>query len=160
MTFDNSKTIIGVRIKLFFATVLLLVWLAVVYVAKLITFPLLGFDDSIWTLILVIIWIIVAFLPAILNYQFVSYSDEGNAIVFKYFSAGIVGGKKNTVEINKSTFTGYKIESKLFGLSRSIILFQKLVQGVAKFPPIYISALTKDQQAKLIHSLNQYGQHS
>jgi hypothetical protein len=160
MTFDNSKTIIGVRIKLFFATVLLLAWLAVVYVAKLITFPLLGLDDSIWTLILVIIWIIIAFLPAILNYQFVSYSDEGNAIVFKYFSAGIVGGKKNTVEINKSTFTGYKVESKFFGLSRSIILFQKLVQGVAKFPPIYISALTKDQQAKLIHSLSQYGQRS
>lgn len=156
MTFDNSKTIIGVRIKLFFATIILLAWVAVVYVANLIKSQILGLDNSIWTFILVIIWIIIAFLPMILSYQFVSYSDEGNDIVFKYFSAGIVGGKKNTVEINKSTFTGFKIESKYFGLSKSIILFQKLVQGVAKFPPISISALTKDQQAKLIHSLSQY----
>lgn len=160
MTFDNSKTIIGVRIKLFFATVILLAWLAVVYVARLITFPFLGLDDPIWTLILVIAWIIVAFLPVILSYQFVAYSDEDNDIVFKYFSAGIVGGKKNSVQINKSTFTGFKIESKYLGLRKSVILFQKLAQGIAKFPPISISALTKEQQEKLIHSLRQYGQQS
>jgi len=155
MTFDNSKTIIGVRIKLFFVTVLLLAWVGVIYVAKLIKSPILGLDDSIWTLILVIIWIFIALLPMILNYHFVFYSDDGNDIVFKYFSAGIVGGKKNSIEINKGTFAGFKIESKYFGLNKSIILFQKLAQGVAKFPPIFISALTKDQQTRLIHALNQ-----
>ncbi|MGD0341370.1 MAG: hypothetical protein ABSA76_06660 [Bacteroidales bacterium] len=160
MTFDNSKTIISIRIKLFFATIILLGWVGVVYVAKLIKSPILGLDDSIWTLILVIIWLIIAFLPMILNYQFIFYSDDENDIVFRFFSAGIVGGKKNSVEINKGTFTGFKIESKYFGLSKSLILFQKLAQGVAKFPPIFISALTKDQQAKLIHALKQYAPQS
>jgi hypothetical protein len=160
MTFDNSKTIISIRIKLFFATVILLAWVAVVYVAGLIKSPILGLDDSIWTLLLVIIWIIIAFLPMILNYQFVFYSDDGNDIVFRFFSSGIVGGKKNSIEINKGTFAGFKIESKYFGLSKSIILFQKLVQGVAKFPPIYISAISKDQQAKLIHALSHFGPQS
>jgi hypothetical protein len=155
MTFDNSKTIIGFRIKLFFATIILLAWLGVVYVAKLIKFPLLGLDDSIWTLILAVIYVFIVFLPMILSYQFIFFSDDSNNIVFKYFTAGIVGGKKNTVEINKGTFAGFKIESKYFGLSKSIILFQKLAQGVAKFPPIFISALTKDQEEKLIHALNQ-----
>jgi hypothetical protein len=160
MTFDNSKTIISIRIKLFFATVILLAWVAVVYVAGLIKSPILGLDDSIWTLLLVIIWIIIAFLPMILNYQFVFYSDDGNDIVFRFFSSGIVGGKKNSIEINKGTFAGFKIESKYFGLRKSIILFQKLVQGVAKFPPIYISAISKDQQAKLIHALSHFGPQS
>jgi hypothetical protein len=156
MTFDNSKTIIGVRIKLFFATIILLAWVAIIYIAKLIKSPIFGLDDSIWTLALVIIWIFIAFLPMLLNYQFVLFSDDGNDIVFKYFSAGIVGGKKNTVEINKGTFAGFKVESKFFGLNKSLILYQKLVRGVAKFPPIFISALTKEQQAKLIHSLGLY----
>jgi hypothetical protein len=160
MTFDNSKTIIGIRIKLFFATIIMLAWVGVVYAAKLIKSPILGLDDSIWTLILVAIYILVALLPMILNYQFVAYSDEGNDIVFKYFSAGIVGGKKNSVQINKVTLARFKIESKYFGLNRSIILFQKLSQGVAKFPPIFISALSKEQQAQLIHSLGQYAQQS
>lgn len=155
MTFDNSKTIISMRIRLFFATIALLAWVAVIYVAKLIKSPILGLDDSIWTLFLVLIWVVVAFLPMALNYQYLFYSDEGPNIVFKYFNAGIVGGRKNTVEINKATFTGFKTESALLGLNKSVILFQRVAQGVAKFPPIHISALTKDQQEKLIQSLGQ-----
>jgi hypothetical protein len=77
-------------------------------------------------------------------------------IVFRYFNAGIVGGKKNSVEINKNAFAGYKTESKFFGLSKSIILYQKLGQGVAKYPPIYISALSREQRNKLFSSLNSY----
>jgi hypothetical protein len=160
MTFDNSKTIIGVRIKIFFATILLLAWVGIVYFAQLIKSPILGLDDSIWTLGLVIVWILIAFLPMILNYQFIFFSDDSNDIVFKYFTAGIVGGKKNTVEINKGTFAGFRIESKYFGMTKSLILFQKLAQGVAKFPPIYITALTKDQQSRLIHALSQYSPQS
>ena len=40
----------------------------------------------------------------ILNYQYVFYSDEGENIVFRYFNAGIVGGKKNSIEIYKPIF--------------------------------------------------------
>jgi hypothetical protein len=157
MTFDNSKTIIGVRIKLFFATVFMLTWVALVYIAKLITFPLLGVYDSVWTLILVIIYLSLAFLPNILNYQFVSYNDEGENIVLRFFTAGIVGGKKNSVEINKNLFAGYRIESKLFGFRRNLILYQKLGQGIAKFPPIYISALSLEQRTKLNKALGTFG---
>ena len=156
MTFDNSKTIIGVRIKLFAATVLLLVYIALVYAIKLIKFPLLGLNDTVWTLILVAIYLIIAFLPMILNYQFVSFSDEGENLVFRYFTAGIVGGKKNSVEIKKISFKGYKSESKFFGLVRSVVLFQKIGKEVAKYPPVYISALNRDQRSKLFATLNRY----
>jgi hypothetical protein len=157
MTFDNSKTIIGVRIKLFFATVLVLTWVTLAYIGKLIKFPLLGVDDSIWTLTLVVLYVFLALLPNMLNYQFVSYSDERENIVFRFFSAGIVGGRKNSVEINKNLFAGYRIESKYFRLSRSLILYQKLGQEIAKFPPIYISALSKEQYLKLVKALNTFG---
>jgi hypothetical protein len=157
MTFDNSKTIIGVRIKLFFATVFMLTWVALVYIAKLIKFPLLGIDDSIWTLVLVVIYLVLAFLPNALNYQFVSYNDENENIVFRFFTAGIVGGKKNSIEINKNLFAGYRIESHIFGLRKNLIMYQKLGQGIAKFPPIYISALSKEQLNKLVKALGTFG---
>jgi hypothetical protein len=156
MTFDNSKTIIGFRIKLFAATVVLLAFLAMAYMIKLIKFPFLGLSETLWTVILVSIWLILAILPMVLNYQFISYSDEGEFIIFRYFNAGIVGGKKNSVEINKSTFSGYKVESRFFGFIQSIILLQKVRQGVAKYPPIYISALTVEERSKIIKSLNTF----
>jgi hypothetical protein len=156
MTFDNSKTIISLRIKLFGATVLLLTFLALAYVVMLIKFPLLGFNESFWTVILVGIWLVLALMPIILNYQFISYSDDGEYIVFRYFSAGIVGGRKNSVEINKTTFSGYKIEIKFFGLIQSIILFQNIQGRVANYPPVYISALNRKEKEKIINSLNRY----
>ncbi len=156
MTFDNSKTIINFRIKLFFVTIIALAWLAVAYIAKLIKFPLLGIEDGIWTLAVVAFWVIVTIPPIMLNYQFIYFSDDGENIIFRFFTAGIVAGKKNSVEISKKTFAGFKTESKFFGLSRSIILFQQVGQGTAKYPPIHTSALTRDQRRKMSQTLSVY----
>ncbi|MBK7628947.1 MAG: hypothetical protein IPJ16_17415 [Bacteroidales bacterium] len=156
MTFDNSKTIISLRIKLFAATVVFLAYIVLTYIAKIIKFPLLGMSDTTWTLILVAIYLIIAFLPMILNYQYVYYSDDTEKIIFRYFTAGIVGGRKNTVEIDKRTLSGYEIVPELFGLRQKITLYQRFNEGVAKYPPFYISALSKEERAKMVKSLNLY----
>lgn len=156
MTFDNSRTIISLRIKIFGLTIVVLAYFIMTYAAKIIKFPLLGMSDLAWTLILVAIWIFLAFLPMFLNYQFISFSDDDEKIVFRYFTAGIVGGRKNSVEIYKNSFSGYKIESRFFGLIQSITLFQKINNRVAKYPPVYISALTREERAKVLRSLNSY----
>ena len=106
MTFDNSRTIINFRINMFFATVLLIAWLIVVFIAELIEFPLLGLSDTVWTLTLIGIYLVIVLLPMVRNTQFVFFSDEGENIVFRYFLAGIVGGKKNSISIRKNSFTG------------------------------------------------------
>jgi hypothetical protein len=156
MIFDNSKTIISLRIKLFGATVIILAYIVLTYIAQLIKFPLLGLSDTAWTLILVALYLGYAFLPMLLNYQYIYYSDEDDNIVFRYFTAGIVGGRKNSIEIGKRTFSGYKIDKRLLGMIKSITLFQKFQEGIAKYPPVYISALTKEERNKIFRSLNQY----
>jgi hypothetical protein len=156
MTFDNSKTIISLRIKLFGATVIILAYIVLTYIANIIKYPLFGMSDTTWTLILVVLYFAYAFLPMVLNYQYIYYSDDGEKLVFRYFTAGIIGGRKNSIEINKNGFSGYKTESRLFGMIQSITLFQKLQEGIAKYPPVYISALTGDERSKLFRSLNQY----
>jgi hypothetical protein len=153
MTLDNSKTIIGLRIRIFAATVLLFAYFILSYFAEVIKFPLLGMSDTVWTSILITLFFIYALYPMVLNYQYVFYSDEGDTIVFRYFMAGIVGGRKNSVEIYKNSFAGYKIEKKYFGMKQSIILFQQLREGVAKYPPVYISNLTTEEKAKVLNSL-------
>jgi hypothetical protein len=156
MTFDNSRTIISIRIKLFAATVLFLAYIILTYVAEKIKFPLLGMSDTRWTVILVAVYLFVAFLPMFLNYQYISFSDDGEKIVFRYFSAGMLGGRKNSVEITKKSFSGYKTDSRFFGLIHSITLFQQLKEGVAKYPPVYISALTRKERARILRSLDLY----
>jgi len=153
MTFDNSKRIINLRITFFLATILLLAYLALAYVANLIRFPLLGMNDTVWTLILVSIWVILTFMPMFLNYQYISFSDDGDKIIFRYYTSGFFSGEKNSVEIDKRSFSGYSVKSSFFGLIQSIILYQKFAEGEAKYPPIYLSALSQEQRAKVIRSL-------
>jgi hypothetical protein len=153
MTFDNSKRIINLRITFFLATILLLAYLALAFVAKLIRFPLLGMNDTVWTLILVGIWVILTFMPMFLNYQYVSFSDDGDKIIFRYYTSGFFSGKKNSVEIDKRSFSGYSVKSSFFALIQSIILYQKFAEGEAKYPPIYLSALSHEERAKVIRSL-------
>lgn len=156
MTFNNSKTIISLRIRLFVATVVFLIYIILTYVTKLIKYPLLGMSDTTWTLILIGIYFFIAFLPVFLSYQYVSYSDEGDSIIIRYFFSGIVGGKKNSIEISKETFAGYEIESKLFGLKQSLVLFQRMKEGAAKYPPVHISSLTREEKSKILASLNKF----
>jgi hypothetical protein len=84
------------------------------------------------------------------------YSDDTDKIIFRYFTSGIVGGRKNAVEIDKRSFGGYTTESRFFGLIHSITLSHKFREGVAKYPPVYISALSKEERAKVFKSLNMY----
>lgn len=156
MTFDNSKSIIGFRIKLFIATVIFLGYLLLAYAARVIKFPLLGMDETVWTIIITACYILIVFIPMILNYQYVYYSDDGNNLVFRYFFAGIAGGKKNSIEIDKQTFSGFTLEKKLFGLNQSLTLYQRLKEGKAKYPPIYISAMTREEKEKVIRSLKSF----
>jgi len=154
MTFDNSKTIINLRIGFFVATIILLAYLALAYVARLIKFPFLGMSDTVWTLILVGVWFLLTFMPMFLGYQYIFFSDDGEKIIFRYYTAGFVGGKKNSVEIDKKSFSGYSIENSLIGLIQKITLLQKFQEGVAKYPPIYISALSREERSKVFKSLN------
>jgi hypothetical protein len=155
MTFDNSKTIISQRIKLFAVTVVFLAFIVLTYIAEMIKFPLLGMGETAWTLILTVLYLLYAFMPMYLNYQYIYFSDEGENIIFRYFTAGIVGGRKNSIQISKNTFSGFRIDKKLGGLIQSITLMQKFREGVAKYPPVHISALSGEEREKIIRALNQ-----
>jgi hypothetical protein len=156
MTFNNFKNIIGLRIRLFAITVILIVYLVLTYVAQIIKFPILGISDTVVTIILVSVYGFLVFLPMHINFQYVSYSDDDDKISFKYFTSGIIGGRKNSVEINKRNFSGFEVKSEFFGLKRSIILFQNFREGVAKYPPVHVSGLTRKEREKVIRSLSQY----
>jgi hypothetical protein len=153
MILDNSKTIIGQRIRIFVVTVLLLAYIVLTYIAELIKYPVLGMSDAFWTMILVSLYFLYAIYPIVLNYQYFYYSDEEDSIVLRYFMAGIFGGKKNSIKISKESFAGYKVEKRYLGLKQSLILYQNMREGVASYPPVYISNLTKNEKAKVLNSL-------
>ncbi|MBN1388284.1 MAG: hypothetical protein JW965_07550 [Bacteroidales bacterium] len=156
MTFDNGRTIIKLRIRLFIATVIMTAYIFVVYFGKLLRFPIFGIQEYHATLVLVGAYIILTFLPVILKYKYIYFSDDGQKIIFRYYSAGFLSGQKNSVEIPKSEFLGYKLLKKFPGLIKSIQLYRLMGNKKASYPPVYISSLTKSEINKIRAALDKY----
>jgi hypothetical protein len=156
MTLNYSKSIINLKITRRASIIIFLAYLVIAYAAGIIKFPLLGMSRLAWTMMVLLIFLFVILLPVVLNYQYISYSDEGDNIIFRYYSTGFIPGNKNSVEINKRTFSGFTLEKKFFGLMQSITLYQRLKGRVAKYPPIYISALKREEKAKILKSLSSF----
>jgi hypothetical protein len=156
MTFDNAKTIISLRLRGLAATIIFLIYIVLIYVGRFFRFPVEGIQESTATIILSLLYLFIIFLPLIMKKMYVYYSDDGDNIVIKYFFAGMITGKKNSIIISKKTFAGYSLEKGFLGMFPSIILTQRLKQGVAKYPPVSISSLKRKEKEKLLHSLNLY----
>ena len=158
MTFDNKDRVIGTRIMLLVATVLFITYLVLAYAAKKISFPLLGMDDGAWTTILCALYLIIIIYPSFAKYQYFFFSDNGEKLIFRYFFAGLIGGKKKAIEINKQDFYGYEYTTECLGIRKYLTLYQKIKSNVAKYPPIPISAVSKKNREEMIEKLDKYNQ--
>jgi hypothetical protein len=156
MTFDNGKTIISLRLRGFAATIIFLVYLVLIYIGRVIRFPIGNIQEAPATIVLSGIYLFIIFLPLFMKKMYIYYSDDGDNIVFKYFYAGMIAGKKNSIIVNKKTFAGYSIKRGFMGTFPSIVMTQRIKQGIAKYPPICISSLKRKEKEKIIGSLNLY----
>ena len=156
MIINNSKSVINLKIIRRTSIIIYLTFLVLAFAAMIIKFPLLGMSRAAWTIFFTACFLIIIFVPVLLNYQYIFFSDEGNTIIFRYYETGFIAGNKNSVEIGKKTFSGFTLDKKLFGVIQCITLYQRLKEGVAKYPPIYISALNRQDKARILESLNSY----
>jgi len=156
MTINNSKSVINLKIIRRISIILYLTFLLLAFVASIMKFPFLGISKTVWTVLFTACFLIIIFLPVLLNYQYIYFSDEGDTIIFRYYASGLIEGKKNSVEIGKKTFSGFTLDKNFFGLIQSITLYQRMKEGVAKYPPVYISALKRQDKESILESLNSY----
>jgi hypothetical protein len=156
MTINNNKSVINLKIVRRISIIFYLTFLLLAFVAMIIKFPLLGMSKTSWTVLLTACFLIIIFLPVLVNYQYIFFSDEGETIIFRYYAVGVIEGKKNSVEIGKKTFSGFTFDKNFFGLIQSITLYQRLKEGIAKYPPVYISALKRQDKESILESLNSY----
>ena len=88
-----------------------------------------------------------------MHYTYLYFSDNSKNLVFKFYSLRFFSGKPRTIEISKSSFFKYDIESGFFNKKDSLVLYQKTDRGVAKYPPISLTLLSKKQKTELKRAL-------
>lgn len=156
MILENRKTAIKVRLRTFVATVVFATIISIIYTTGILNSPVLGLTKHQFAIFFALIYIFLLLYSYFLNLNYIYYSDNGNSIIFKYYSLRIFSSRKNSIEIPKKDFIQYDFEKKNFNLKENLVLYQQIKTGVAKYPPISISSLTKEEKIKLKKALSRY----
>ena len=88
-----------------------------------------------------------------MKYTYIYFSNNSKDLIFRFYSMQIFFGKPRTIEISKKSFIKYEILTEFFGKRDSLILYQKTLNGIAKYPPISLILLNKKQKKDLREGL-------
>ncbi len=156
MTIDIRRTVIKKKLRSFFTSILVLLIIVLVLFTNVYKEEMLKIDKVLLTVIIAGLYILTILFNVIREFNYIYYSDDGEKIVFRYFSLSVFTQKKNSIEIPKRLFAGYKLEKSFIGLREKIVLLQQLENRIARYPAVSITALDSRQKKSIIDSLNKF----
>ena len=156
MLIDIRRTVIKKKLRSFFTTIAVILIIVILLFTNVYKEEMFNIDKILLTVIIAAFYILTIIFNVIRDFNYIYFSDDGEKIVFRYFSLSIFTQKKSSIEIPKGSFAGYKIEKSLIGLIEKIVLLQQLERKIARYPAVSITALNSQQKKNLINSLNKY----
>ncbi len=88
-----------------------------------------------------VIYIIVNWINFLKRPYFVSFNDQGEKLVIRYYPVSMFTSRKNSIEIPKKQFVKYELKPFLFKTQHMLILTQNFRGKEAQYPKICLSAL-------------------
>ncbi len=152
MEIDITQKAIKVKLRKLFLTIIFVALLLVVYIGDFVE-PLFGINENYSALVVVLIYILIFLYFHILDLNYIYYTDENGKIILRYYSLRSITKGYKSIEIPKKEFVKFEIQKSFYDLKEYLILFQRMKKGVAKYPPVSISALNHDEREKLKQSL-------
>ncbi len=107
-------------------------------------------------ILLALIYIIINLYNYLRRPYFVSYSDQSEMIVVRYYPLSLFTSRKHSIEIPKQQLIGYELHSFLFGTQQRLVLIQHFRNRTAKYPPISLSAMDREDRERMLQSLDRY----
>ena len=150
MIIDIQKTIIAKTKGKFIALILLVIVICVLLFVPFRNDLIKGLDNNLLAIFFAVAYIVYALYESFRNYNYIYYNDESDKIVLRYFSPAMFTSKKNSIEIPKKDFAGYKLNSFFMRYRENIISVKKSGKGVAKYPPVSITALSNEERLQLL----------
>ena len=90
------------------------------------------------------------------EYNYIIYKETDDKIIMRYYPLHPFHDKFKSIEISKQTFSHFELEKLSLGLRENLYLFQMSKKGLAKYPAISLSALSKKQRSTVLESLSKF----
>jgi len=154
MEVENSAYVLKNRKRMYIYTIALAIVLPFILLSEWFEEPILGISRHLLAALVVVIYGGYYFVRYMLNLNFIQVSVDSNKLKVRYYSLRPLARSHNSIEIPLNAFEGYKIIPRLLGLRKELVLYQRIQGKKAKYPPISLSALNKQQFEQLIMLLN------
>ena len=145
MIIENQKKVIKVRLRAFIMTVICAILIGIIVTIKLFEKDFLGLDKKTWALGVLAVYIIISLYFIYLNYNYILIKMDPSKILLRHYSLRPWDSAKKSYEIPINELSGVKIKSQLFGIKKGLIFYRKIRKGVAKYPPVSLTGLSKSQ---------------
>lgn len=154
MIIDIKRTILRKNLSNFITIILLaLIIIGLLFIPAGNIFK--GLENSLLAVFCGIAYVIYSFYNTFRNYHYIYFNDESDKIVLRYFSPNIFTSRKNSIEIPKREFAGYLLDSFFMRYREKITLLRRTGKGIAKYPPVSITALDAHERDMLLHTLDE-----
>jgi len=154
MIIDNSKVVVHDRKLMYMMAISLTVIVAIICLSDFFDNTVLGLSREVYVIGICAIYVLYALYRFALNLSYFYFSDQGEKIIFRYYSLRPFMEKHRTIEMPKGTLLDFEIKKSIAGHKKDLILYQKINNKTAKYPPISISALNEEESENLVKALD------
>jgi hypothetical protein len=154
MTLDNSPVVVRDRKLMYIMAISLILLITMFSFIDAFDRPVLHITRECYIIGVSALYLLINLYRFIIDLNYFSYEDQGEKIIIRYFSLRPFNQKRKSLEIPRGSFLKYEIRKSFMGQKKSLIMFQKIKNKVAKYPPISITALNKEELKSLHISLN------
>ncbi|MBL7111718.1 MAG: hypothetical protein ISS19_07235 [Bacteroidales bacterium] len=156
MQFDNQKTTIRSFLRKMLVTIIFGVAIIAVMMLKFFNKPFYGLERYTIVLILLGLYIGIMVFTYSLKRNYIYFNDDGEAIILRYYPIRPIARKKSAIEIPKTSLVKFEIRKSFFGLKKTLFLYQKVKNKVARYPAIGLTALNKKELESISTQLSKY----
>lgn len=154
MTIDNSPVVIRDRKLMYILVISLILLLSGILISDFFDEPFLGRSREFYAIMIAAIYILINAYRFFLDLNFINFSDQEGKIIIKYYSLRPFMQKHRSIEISQNSFVKFEIIGKAAGIKKYLVLYQRIQNKIAKYPPISITALTNDELNSILTSLS------
>ncbi len=154
MIIENDKKTVQFKAQ----RILYAIFIGILVILLYYIFPYEGavYGVSRWLIIGIplVAYVLFLFYHYSINATYLYFANEKGVFVFRFFSVRGLGEKRKSFEIPTDQLVGLTVAKTFFSKRIELTLFKRVGQGNAKYPPVSLSLLSKDQRDQLLHVLN------
>lgn len=144
MRINNKNTVVKIKRIFFLVSVVIAIAALLFFLFDLVALALISVGVfSLWYLFF-----------HVADYQFIEFRNENNKIVLRYYKAVSLGSPRfNEIEFPQQVLKNVFFDNSIFGKMSDVTLVVKTKRGVAEYPSVSLSAVTKEDRQKMAASL-------